>query len=75
MSNYTEKLAQLTDHFGYIDEMAMLEYAAIDSVVPGICLNDGCDYSTDVDPNQERGWCETCETNTVMSCLILADII
>ena len=46
-----------------------------DSVSPAICLNDGCDYTTEMEPDQDRGWCEACRTNTVASALVLAGII
>jgi len=41
----------------------------------GICTNDGCDYTTDVEPDQDRGWCEVCGTNLVKSAPVLAGII
>ena len=37
----------------------------MDSVNPGICTN--CDYTTEVEPDQTEGWCESCETNTVVA--------
>ena len=40
---------------------------------PSICTN--CGYITNMEPDQDRGWCESCEKNTVVSCLILAGII
>lgn len=47
------------------DELAQI--AACDSVVPGICCNPDCDYTAGVEPDQSRGWCEECSTNTVTS--------
>lgn len=38
-----------------------------DSVNPGICMNEGCSYSTEVEPDQTQGYCEECETQTVKS--------
>lgn len=71
----SEKMRQLTESEGYDDVYDMLEAATFDSVVPAICMNEGCDYTTGMEPDQDRGWCEVCETNTVKSCLILAGII
>ena len=51
----------------------MLERAVTDSVSPGICKT--CGYTTEVEPDQDKGWCEECDTNTVVSCLMLAGII
>ena len=72
---YSEKLTQLAELEGYTDEMDMLQEASCDSVVPSICVNQGCDYTTGMEPDQDEGWCEECETNTVKSCLVLAGII
>ena len=68
------KLGELAEQYGVtIDEM--LGEAVFDGVSPGICINDGCDYTTDVEPDQNRGWCEICQTNTVQSALVLAGMI
>lgn len=75
MSNFDCKLAQLVEIEGYDDEMQMLEEATFDSVAPGICINEGCYYTTTVEPDCHNGWCEECETQTVSSCLILKGII
>lgn len=40
---------------------------AMESVVPGICMNEGCSYTTDVEPDSSTGWCEECDSNTVKS--------
>jgi len=66
-----EKLAEIEGLT--VDEL--LEKATFDSVVPGICTNKDCDYSTEVEPDQGRGWCEECQKNTVKSALMLAGII
>jgi hypothetical protein len=29
-----------------------------DSISLGICTNDGCKYTVEVEPDQDRGWCE-----------------
>lgn len=69
---YESKLRKLTDIEGYEDTFDMLEAVTLDSVAPGICTNPNCDYSCNVEPDSENGYCEECETNTVTSCLILA---
>ena len=68
-----EALDQLSSDYGYEDVEQMLEENIIDSVNPGICRE--CGYSTDVEPDQDKGWCEECDTPTVESCMILAGII
>ena len=66
------KLTELAKSEGMTLE-GMLEEATLDGVCPGICRN--CDYTTEVEPDQDKGWCENCNTNTVVSCLILAGLI
>ena len=58
-----------------MDEIALLEAATFDSVAHGICKTPGCDYTTTVEPDQDRGWCEECNAGTVVSCLVLAGVI
>ena len=70
-----EKLETLAENEGYDSVDDMIEAASIDSVVPAICVNIDCDYSTGMEPDQDRGWCENCKTNTVKSCLILMGVI
>ena len=69
------KLTELADLEGYDDFMVMLQEYSIDSVVPGICCNPGCDFTAHYEPDSSTGWCEECQTNTVKSCLILAGVI
>jgi hypothetical protein len=69
------KLGQLVQLEGY-DSLDKLLAASIgDSVSPAICMNDGCAYTAEMEPDQDRGWCEACGTNTVASALILAGMI
>lgn len=68
------KLKTLAESCG-ISVMQLLEEATFDSVVQGICSNPDCDYTTEVEPDQTQGWCEICDTKTVVSCLSLAGMI
>ena len=69
------KLSQLVETEGYPDIEALLRDATFNSACPGICLTNGCDYTIEVEPDQDRGWCECCCDNTVVSALVLAEII
>ena len=69
------KLDVLVESEDYSDEWEFMEAFALDSIVPGICMNPGCDYTTDVEPDQRRGWCEECETQSVESGISLMGII
>ena len=59
-----------------IDTLCSLEGIDIDelmfdSVSPGICMNEDCDYTIEVEPDCSTGWCEECETQTVKSAVEL----
>lgn len=69
------KLARLMEIEGYDDELKLFADVLFDAVSPGICTNPGCDYTREVEPDQDRGWCEACGTQTVKSALILAGLI
>ena len=65
------KLSKLAEIEG-MDQMEMIEQATFDGLCPGICTNKDCDYTTEVESDQDRGYCEECKTQTVKSALILA---
>lgn len=69
------KLKKLAELEGFSDPQDLLEANIVDSVCPGICCNEGCDYTTEVEPDSDSGYCEECETNTVKSAMILAGVI
>ena len=73
--NQQSKLELLAQTQGYYDPMELLEEYVTDSVCPGICVNPDCDYTTEVEPDCTRGYCECCNTNTVQSAMILAGVI
>lgn len=75
MSQAVTKLTLLVQSEGYETLETMLEEIISDSVSPGICMNDGCDYTCEVEPDQDAGWCEECRTNSVKSALVLAGLI
>jgi len=67
-----EKLAELE---GYASPHELCEAYITDSVAPGICSNEGFDFTTEVEPDQGGGYCDECETTTVVSIFILEGII
>lgn len=71
----SSKLQKLAEIEGYDDPQDMLNDRICDSLVPAICSNPSCDYTQDMEPDQDKGWCPECEENTLKSCLILAGII
>jgi hypothetical protein len=72
------KLSKLCEIEGFEDENSLFAAAMTDSVCPAICCNPDnpeCDYTTEMEPDQDRGWCEVCGTNTMVSGLVLGGII
>ncbi len=69
------KLSKLIESEGFENLEQMLQANMFDSVSPGICVNPECNYTVEVEPDQNRGWCEACGTQTVHSALILAGLI
>jgi hypothetical protein len=73
MSNM-DKLNKLAEIEGKSKEQ-LLEDAVMDSACMGICTEPGCNYTREVEPDQDKGYCEACGKNTVASSLVLAGII
>jgi hypothetical protein len=69
------KLAKLIETEGYNSLEELLEAVFSDAVSPAICMNEGCDFTCEMEPDQEAGYCEECHTNTMKAAPILAGII
>lgn len=70
-----DKLATLTEDWGYYDAADMVEDYIFEGVMPSICMEKGCDYTTEMEPDQTHGWCEVCGSNSVTSAAILLGVI
>jgi hypothetical protein len=72
-----EKLATLANAEGFTSLDELLQAAALDSVSPAICVNPDnpqCNCTCQMEPDQDRGWCEECSCNTMKSAFILAGV-
>src|ERR1700681_4696257 len=69
------KLAKLIEIDGYDSIEELMEAVFSDSVSPAICMNEGCNFTCEMEPDQDRGWCEECHTNTMKAAPVLAAII
>jgi hypothetical protein len=69
------KLMKLSEIEGFESLDDLLQAAATDSVCPAIFMTEGCDYTAEMEPDQDRGFCEECGGNTVVSALVLAGLI
>ena len=74
-SNTADKLKTLLGLYDYENTDDFAHHYITDSIVPGICMNDGCEATYDYEPDQTEGWCDECETNSVKSGFILMGII
>ena len=70
-----DKLQTLVENEGYESSEDMINASMFSGVVPGICMNDGCDATYNYEPDQNKGWCEECNTNSVQSCLVIIGVI
>ena len=69
LSAKAAKLMKLCDAAGFNSLADLLAASIIDSVCPAICMMEGCDYTTEMEPDQAEGYCEACGGNTVVSVL------
>jgi hypothetical protein len=75
LSHKAAKLMKLCDLEGYKRLHDLLRASTTDSVCPAICMTEGCDYTTEMESDQDAGYCEACGGNTVTSALVLAGLI
>ena len=69
------KLNSLLTAYGFASFNDLYEVAFRDNVGPAICIAPSCDYTADMELDQQEGYCEACGRNTVQSALILAGVI
>jgi hypothetical protein len=48
------KLRKLLEIEGYEDDVALIAGAVSDSVCPAFCMNEGCDYTAEMEPDRSR---------------------
>jgi hypothetical protein len=68
------KLDELAKDGGHASVGAMLEASVTDSVAPAICTEPECNHTTEMEPDQDAGYCEACGKNSVASALVLAGL-
>jgi hypothetical protein len=68
-------LAKLVELEGYDGLEELLEAVFSDAVSPAICMNEGCDFTCEMEPDQDAGYCEECHTNTMKAAPVLAGIV
>jgi hypothetical protein len=69
------KLIRLAELAGFPTKETLLSRYIGDVIVPGICMNPGCDYTANVEADQPEGYCELEGTQTVQSCFVIAGLV
>ncbi|MGY3388311.1 hypothetical protein ACVWW6_000902 [Bradyrhizobium sp. USDA 3311] len=75
LSQKAQKLMTLCDQRGFQNLDDLLLAALLNSGCPAICMTEGCDHTADMEPDQDQGFCEACGGQTLVSALVLADLI
>jgi len=75
LSTKAAKLMKLCDAGGFNSLDDLLALSVTDSVCPAICMMVGCDHITEMEPDQDEGYCDACGGTTVVSVLVLAGLI
>jgi len=75
LSNKAAKLMKLCDLEGFKRLEDLLKVSMTDNICPAICMTEGCDHTTEMESDQDAGYCEACGGNTVVSALVLAGLI
>lgn len=63
-----ELLEALADVEGYDDPFDLCEANIIDSIIPCICSNGDCGYTSELEPDSREGYCPECESHSLISC-------
>lgn len=50
------KPQRLLEIEGYTNITELLAACITDTVNPAICTNEGCEYTAEMEPDQDRGW-------------------
>ena len=75
LTTKAQKLMKLCEVEGFKNPLDLAQTFICDSVCPAICMTEGCDYTAEMEPDQDRGWCEVFERGTLVSGLDLGGSI
>ena len=75
LSTKALKLMKMCEAEGFATVDDLIALSVADSVCPAICMTEGCDHVAPMESDQEEGYCENCGGNTMVSVLVLADLI
>ena len=75
LSMKASKLMRVCEVEGVATIDDLIALSVTDSVCPAICMTEGCDHIEPMECDQEEGYCERCGGNTMVSVLVLAELI
>jgi hypothetical protein len=75
LSTKGAKLIKACEVEGFASIDDLLTLAVADSMCPAICMTERCDHVAPMESDQEEGYCEKCGGNTMVSVLVLAELI
>ena len=75
LSIKASKLATVCEAEGFKSFGDLVALVVADSMCPAICMTEGCDHIAPMESDQEEGYCEKCSGNTMVSVLVLAELI
>lgn len=76
MKTNKEALTALCEIEGYEDWIDLANDSEAGIGMPNaICMNDGCEYTAEMEPDQSAGWCDECNTTTMKSVMVLGGVI
>jgi hypothetical protein len=75
LSIKASKLVKVCEAEGFATVDDLIALSVADSVCPAICMAEGCDHIAPMESDQEEGYCEVCGGNTLVSVLVLAELI
>jgi hypothetical protein len=75
LTDKAKKLMKLCELEGYKRIYDLLNASMRDSLCPAICMTEGCDHTTEMESDQDAGYCEACGGQTMVSALVLAGLI
>lgn len=74
MKSTQEAIKVLTEDTGMTED-ELLKEATFDAVAWSVCMNDGCNFTNQYEPDCDGGWCDECEEGSVQSILIILGVI
>jgi hypothetical protein len=74
LSTKARKLVALCASEGFKSLDELLQSSMIGNVSPAICMHEDCDHLERMEKDLEEGWCDKCQSNTMVSGLVLAEI-